>query len=193
MNCNVKLYWKETMINNLFKNIILETDRLILRNFVKEDKDDFYIISRDPKIYETLPEDHMYSMDEISEIIDWFIYQYDNNTLKNIPKFPLAIILKNEQKLIGDIGIGHYSNDKSKMELFYFINSNYWNNGYVSEAVKIFLKYVKENELAISLLGTVVSKNIASIKILMKNGFQKMGTDYIEDNHKREIYELKII
>jgi hypothetical protein len=30
------------MTNNIFKNVILETDRLILRNFVKEDKDDFY-------------------------------------------------------------------------------------------------------------------------------------------------------
>jgi ribosomal-protein-alanine N-acetyltransferase len=135
----------------------------------------------------------MYSIEENSEIIDWFIYQYDYNTLKNIPKFPLAIILKNEQKLIGDIGIGHYSNDKSKMEIFYFINSNYWNNGYVSEAVKVFLKYVKEHKLVTSLIGAVVPENIASIKILIKNGFQKIGNDYIEDNHKREIYELKII
>ena len=181
------------MINSIFKNIFLETDRLILRNFVKEDRNDFFTITRDPNIYETLPEDHMYSIDEISEIIDWFIYQYDNNTIKNIPKFPLAILLKNEQKLIGDIGIGHYASNKSKMEIFYFINSNYWNNGYVSEATEVFLKFVKENKLVTSLIGTVVPKNIGSKRILLKNGFQKMGNDYIEDKHKREIYELKMV
>jgi RimJ/RimL family protein N-acetyltransferase len=180
------------MINNIFKNVLIETDRLILRNFVKEDKNDFYIISKDPKIYETLPEDHIYSMNEISEIIDWFIYQYDNNALKNIPKFALAIILKNEEKLIGNIGIGYYSNDKSKMEIFYFINSDYCNKGYVSEATNVFLKFVKENGLVTSLIGTVVPKNIASTKILMKNGFKKVGYDYIKDKYKREIYELKI-
>jgi len=54
------------------------------------------------------------------EFLNRFINQYDNNTLQNIPKFPLAIILKEGNKLIGNIGIGHYSNDKSKMEIFLF-------------------------------------------------------------------------
>jgi len=179
---------EENMIN-MFKNVTVETDRLILRNFTYEDKNEFYSITRDTKLYETLPEDHMYSMKEISEIIDWFISQYDNNSLKNIPKFPLAIILKEGNKLIGNIGIGHYSNDKSKMEIFYFINSEYWNKGYVSEAVDVFLKYVKENNLATSLIGAVVPNNTASIKILLKNGFVKINC---KDSNNRNIYELKI-
>ena len=178
------------MKNNMFKNVAIETDRLILRNFTYEDKNEFYSITRDTKLYETLPEDHMYSMNEISEIIDWFISQYDNNSLKNIPKFTLAIILKEGNKLIGNIGIGHYSNDKSKMEIFYFINSEYWNKGYVSEAAEAFLKYVKENKLVTSLVGTVVQHNIASRKILLKNGFIKINC---KDNHNRDVYELKIV
>ena len=178
------------MRNNMFKNVVLETERLILRNFTYEDKNRFFTITRDPKLYETLPEDHMYSIDEISDIIDWFINQYENNSLENIPKFPLAIILKEDNKLIGDIGIGYYSNDKSKMEIFYFINSEFWNKGYVSEAVHVFLKYVKENKLVSSLIGAVVSHNIASIKILIKNGFKKI--DY-KDSHNRNVYELKVI
>jgi ribosomal-protein-alanine N-acetyltransferase len=173
------------MEKNVFKNVFLLTDRLILRNFTHDDKNEFYSITRDPKIYETLPEDHMYSMDEISEIIDWFVYQYDNNKPDNIPKFPLAIILKNEQKMIGNIGIGHYSYDKSKKEIFYFINSKYWNKGYTSEAVEMFLQYVKDNKLASSLIGAVVPQNTASSKILIKNGFKKIGYE-----NNKEVYEL---
>jgi ribosomal-protein-alanine N-acetyltransferase len=180
------------MGNAVFKNVFIKTDRLILRNFTHKDKNDFYSITRDQKLYETLPEDHMYSFDEISEIIDWFIYQYDNNTLGNIPKFPLAIILKENNKLIGNVGIGHYSLDKSKMEIFYFVNSNFWNKGYVSEAIDIFLKYIKKNKLVTSLIGTVVPKNIASAKILIKNGFQKIEYNHIIDEYKRDVYELKI-
>jgi RimJ/RimL family protein N-acetyltransferase len=171
--------------NNVFKNVFLETDRLILRNFTNEDKNEFYSITRDPEIYETLPEDHMYSMDEISEIIDWFVYQYDNNRLDDIPKFPLGKILKDEQKMIGNIGIGHYSYDKSKMEIFYFINSKYWNKRYASEAVEIFLKYVKDNKLVSSLIGAVVPQNTASSKILIKNGLKKIGYE-----NNKEVYEL---
>jgi RimJ/RimL family protein N-acetyltransferase len=177
------------MENNLFKDVVLETDRLILRNFVQDDKNDFYSIVQDPRIYETLPEDHMYSMDEVSEIIDWFINQYDNNTLECIPKFPLAIILKEDNKLIGDIGIGHYSNDKTKMEIFYFINSKYWNKGYVSEAVSVFLKYLKDYRIVSSLIGIVVPHNVASSRILLKNNFIKI--EY-EDKHKRDVYELRV-
>jgi len=173
----------------MFKNVAIETDRLILRNFTYDDKNEFYSITRDTKLYETLPEDHMYSMNEISEIIDWFIRQYDNNSLENIPKFPLAIILKEGNKLIGNIGIGHYSDDKSKMEIFYFINSEYWNKGYASEAVNVFLKYVKNNNLATSLIGAVVPYNTASIKILTKNRFKKSNC---KDSHNRNVYELKI-
>ena len=177
------------MDNNMFKNVILETDRLILRNFTQEDKNEFYIITRDPKIYETLPEDHIYSLEEISEIIDWFIYQYNNNIPENIPKYSLAIVLKDEQKIIGDIGIGQYSNDRTKTEIFYFINSKYWNKGYVSEATNVFLNHVKINKLVHTLIGTVVPKNIASKKILIKNGFKEIKHEY---NDERDMYELKI-
>ena len=173
----------------MFKNILIETDRLILRNFTLKDKNEFFSITRDPKIYETLPEDHMYSFDEISDIIDWFINQYDKNTLENIQKFPLAIILKDKQKLIGNIGIGQYYADKTKMEIFYFINSKYWNNGYVSEAIDEFLDYVKNNKLVSTLFGSVVQGNIASIKILIKNGFKKI--EY-KDEYNRDYYELKL-
>jgi len=177
------------MDNNIFKDIFLETNRLILRNFTNEDKNEFFEITRDPLIYETLPEDHMYSKNEISEIIDWFIHLYSMNSLGNIPKFPLAIILKNEQKLIGDIGIGQYSMDKSKMEIFYFINSKYWNKKYMTEALDVFLKYVKDHKLVFSLIGTVVPKNIASSNLLIKNGFIKIKHDYKDT---RDMYELKI-
>jgi RimJ/RimL family protein N-acetyltransferase len=172
---------------SVFNNVFLETKRLILKNFTHEDKDDFFHITRDTKIYETLPDDHMYSMEEISKIIDWFIYQYDHNTLENIPKFPLAIFLKKENALIGNIGIGHYSGDESMMEIFYFLNSQYWNKGFMTEAFEIFLEYVKKHKFVSSLIGAVVPKNIASIKILEKKGFKAISHEY---NDKRIIYEL---
>jgi len=75
------------------------------------------------------------------------------------------------------------------MEIFYFINPQYWNKGYVSEAAEVFLKYAKENKLVSSLIATVVPHNIASIKILLKNGFEKI--DY-KDDLNRNVYELKL-
>jgi ribosomal-protein-alanine N-acetyltransferase len=75
------------------------------------------------------------------------------------------------------------------MEIFYFINSHCWNKGYTTEAVKIFLAYIKENKLVSSLIGTIMPRNIASSKILINNGFKKIVNEY---NDERDIYEIKI-
>lgn len=177
------------MCNSLFENVNIETNRLNLRCFTLEDKEEFYKIIQDPILYETSPEDHMYNREEVDEIIDWFVSRYSKNIIGNIPKFPLAIVLKDEGNIIGNIGIGHYMLDKSKMEIFYFINSGYWHKGYTSEAIEAFLEYIKENHMVDSLIGTVVDKNVASKKILTKNGFKKIEHNY---DDKREMYLLEL-
>jgi [ribosomal protein S5]-alanine N-acetyltransferase len=126
----------------------LETERLLLRCFTKADKKEFYELIQDPSLYATLPEDHMYNREEVSEIIDWFVYRYEVNTLEEIHKFPLAIILKEDGKMLGDIGIGAYSQDREATEVFAFIGSKYWNRGYVSEAMARLMDYVREQGLA---------------------------------------------
>ena len=156
---------------SLFENVEIHTERLKLRCFINTDKEDFYSILQDPVLYKTLPNDHMYNREEVNEIIDWFLEKYKENTIENIEKFTLAIILKEENRIIGDIGIGKYSKDETKTEFFYFINSRYWNRGIVSEAARVFLEYIQINELAKELIADVVIGNTASCRILEKNGF----------------------
>jgi len=150
----------------IFNNLVIETDRLVLRNFMKSDKNEFYDIVQDPKLYATLPEDHMYTYDEVNEIVNWFIERYEKNTINDIAKFPLAIKMKENNKMIGDIGIGQYSQDKKEIEVFYFINSQYWNQGYASEAMEAFMKYLMRNRIVNHLIANYVKGNIASEKYL---------------------------
>lgn len=153
------------------ENIRLETDRLVLRPFIREDKEEFYRIVQDPEIYKTLPEDHMYDRDEISEIIDWFVETYRRNAPGNIIKLPLALCLKPDLRMIGDMGIGKLSYDESETEVFYFINSAYWGRGYVSEAMGAFMPFIKERIRIARFVAYVVDGNRASSRILEKNGF----------------------
>jgi Acetyltransferases, including N-acetylases of ribosomal proteins len=175
------------MALNVFNNVELETERLVLRNFRNEDKQEFYSIIQDPQLYKTLPEDHMYNLEEVNNIVNWFIYRYDQNTLGDIAKFPLVISLKENNQIIGDIGIGNYFKDKTATEVFYFINSTYWNKGYVSEAMEVFMKYIRENKLAKRLIANIVQGNVASEKILIKNGFKYFDHKYDDE---RIFYEL---
>jgi len=176
-------------MDNVFKEVYLESERIIIRNIIQEDKKDLFELYQDPSINESFLVNR--SIEEVSGIIDWYIKHYDINTLETIPIFNLAIIQKNEQKLIGDIGIRNYPKDRTKNELFIMINKNYWNKGYASEATKVFLDYIKNNNLVSTLFGAISPKNIASSKILLKNGFKIMEYNF-EDEYMKDFYELKI-
>ena len=173
----------------LFSDVQLETKRLLLRSFTSADKEEFYKILQDEKIYRTLPEDHMYNEQEVSEIIDWFVATYNKNEKEHIIKIPLAIVLKRTNEIIGDIGIGQLSFDETETEVFYFINSRYWNNGYVSEAMNAFMEYIKNTNMVNKLVAAVVPGNTASQRILLKNGFSEIKNPYGNCN---KIYELRL-
>ena len=174
----------------IFRNVRIETPRLVLKSFRHEDKDTFYKLIQDPQIYKTMPEDHMYNREEVGEIVDYFIHCSSVNKVNNVPKFSLVITLRESGEMIGDIGIGHYSNDGQRTEIFYFLNSKFWNNGFASEAAGVLLRYVKENRIVEKLIGTVVPGNEASARILKKNGFRRIEHSYDDE---REFYELEVL
>ena len=173
----------------VFKDVRIATPRLVLRAFRHDDKDTFYSLIQDPQIYRTMPEDHMYNREEVGEIVDYFIHCYGVNRVNNVPKFSLAIVLRECGEMIGDVGIGHYSKDPQRTEIFYFLNSRYWNRGFASEAARAFLNYVRRNWIVEKLIGTVVPGNEASARILEKNGFRRIEHSYDDE---REFYELQI-
>ena len=106
-----------------------------------------------------------------------------------------AIVLKEHKKAIGFIRLfpdnnrGQYD---TKM-INYLLNENYWNNGYMTEAVKCVVKYAFE-ELNIDLLSAFcVPQNIRSKSVLEKSGFQYEWT--IKNGYKRydgETYDAVI-
>lgn len=100
-----------------------------------------------------------------------------------------AIILKECRKAIGVIKIypdnnrGQYY---AKM-INYLLNENYWNNGYMTEAVKRIIGYAFE-DLGIDLLSAFTTpKNIGSKLVLEKSGFTYEGT--IKNGYERYDHE----
>ena len=60
-----------------------------------------------------------------------------------------------------------------KSEITYWIDKHFWGKGIATNALASFL----EKELARPLLGRVAFDNLGSQKVLLKNGFKKIGTD----------------
>ena len=118
--------------------IQLETERLILRPFVKEDLDDFYAYASVEGVGEMAGWKHHASKEETQKILDMFI---ESNQV-------FAIYHKEDQKVIGSLEIKKYGREEALTEfatyqgreLGFVLSKDYWGSGIMPEAVKAVIK-----------------------------------------------------
>jgi len=130
---------EETMNAEIdISNVKLETERLILRAWEITDLDNFFEYASINGVGEKAGWEHHKSKDESLEILKMFIDE----------KKVFAIVLKENQKTIGSIGIEECRQDLDKnlenllgRELGYVLSKDYWNKGIMTEAVSKVIEY----------------------------------------------------
>lgn len=153
----------------MFKDIQIETPRLILRPFRPEDTGAFHVILSQPEVMHYLPESVM-TLDEVRKIVDWYQTCYEKNTPEKIIKWALAVWLKETSEIIGWAGVGPLEFDESQTEMFYGLSSEYWGQGYATEAAEAVVDYAFNVIGLKRLVGVAKPENAASVKILEKIG-----------------------
>lgn len=96
-----------------------------------------------------------------------------------------GIVLKENKKFIGTLGLNGLQLKNKKAEIGYEIHPSFWRKGYTSEAIKEVLRYSYQ-ELKLNRIGAVVYlENEASSNLLQKLGFKKEGVlrDYLFQNN----------
>ena len=166
-------------------NVILETDRLILRAWEITDLDDFFEYASVEGVGEKAGWEHHKSKDKSLEILKMFIEE----------KKVFAIVLKENQKVIGSIGIEELSEELDKdldnllgRELGYVLNKDYWNKGIMKEAVSKVVDYCFNTLKLNFLMASYFNHNIASKKVLEKLNF-KFYKDIIIETRYNNIKE----
>ncbi|CRY53603.1 MULTISPECIES: GNAT family N-acetyltransferase [Yersinia] len=161
----------------------LETPRLILRPFQFDDADRVYELVNDPLISDvTANIPHPYSLVLAKEWIASHSSNWEESTLA-----AFAIIRKDDQGLIGAISLMDINCEKA--EVGYWLGQAYWNQGYCSEAC-VAISLFGFNTLNLSAIsGRHLHRNPASGKVLIKNGFQFIGSRHMKTK-KREHDEL---
>ena len=150
-------------------NVILETDRLILRAWKITDLDDLFEYASVNGVGEKAGWEYLKSKDESLEILKMFIDE----------KKVFAIVLKKNQKVIGSIGIEECRQDLDKnlenllgRELGYVLSKDYWNKGIMTEAVSKVIEYCFKILKLNYLIATYFNYNIESKKVLEKLNFK---------------------
>lgn len=159
-------------------NVILQSERLILRPFKQEDLKDFNEYASVAGVGECAGWKHHESIKESQEILDKFI----------VDKKTFALVYKENNKIIGSIGIEKYGleekltefNGYYGRELGYVLSKDYWGKGIMSEAVKRVIDYLF-NDLDLDfLLCGYFDFNDRSRRVQEKCGFipyRKIITD----------------
>ena len=152
------------------QNIVLETERLVLRFIDKKDEDAiFENVFHDKEALKYYIAEYKENREEFSidKLIDYSI---------NTQRYMLAIILKEDGKCIGMI---HQCSTPDNIfrtsEIGYVLGSNYWHKGYATESLKAFINYLFEIGIHKVFCGHII-ENAASGKVMQKVGMIYEGT-----------------
>ena len=156
---------------------LLNTERLCLRKIQKRDLEDIIEIYSSKEIFQYTNSD----MDLSSE----FFHIEKDCALSMIESWETdgdlmcwGIVLKHESKLIGRIYLyGITGNEYAgyRVDVGYSISVAYSGHGYATEAVKRLTDYGFAELKVTRFQAEILPKNVASIKVCEKSGFQNEG------------------
>lgn len=151
----------------------LETERLILRFYKPTDFDDYWGYVKQPNIG---PRCGWTAPKTKEDAHKWFDKALTNPLL-------FAIVLKDSNKYIGTIEImpndKHYeewsSNFENSKEIGAWLAEEFWNGGYMTEALGEILKYCFNILGVCEVFGSNFEPNIGSQRIQEKSGMKFVG------------------
>lgn len=144
----------------------LTTQRLLLRQLNKSDDLTLYALRTDERVNKYIVR-RLHS--DISETRK-FIKMINDGILKRNWLY-WAICLPDRPELIGTICLWNFSDDQSTAEIGYELHPDYHGMGYMDEAVKQIIRYSFDILWVKKLEAFTHRDNIASAKLLEKNGF----------------------
>lgn len=157
-------------------DLLLETERLVLRPLELSDAEAMFAMDRNPEVHKYLWQTPSKAIEESIKVIEYVKKQYADN---NIGRY--ATILKETGDFIGWTGIkfvnDHVENGNTNFyDYGYRLDEKFWNKGYATEASILWLDY-GFNQMKIDQMNAYThAENGASNHVL-----QKVGMHFMED------------
>jgi ribosomal-protein-alanine N-acetyltransferase len=147
--------------------LMLETERLRFRRFELTDAEELFHHHREAELVKWIPNESYASMEETNEAIAFFGDCVDKGKLPYV----MAIVMKENGKMIGDAGINEVEGGSGEVEVGFSICEGYQGNGYAKEALKAITQFAAAHFKANVLYGRILHGNTASIKVVKGCGY----------------------
>jgi ribosomal-protein-alanine N-acetyltransferase len=145
---------------------VLETERLTLRELNLNDAKAIFGLRTNKEINEFIDRKRLNNLSESRAFIDLI----SKLTATNKGLF-WVLESKNNQQLIGTIGLRNFEDEKNYAEIGYELDPSYHQRGFMSEAFEAILKFGFENLELKTIEAFTHQKNTASIALLKKQQF----------------------
>lgn len=149
----------------------LETDRLLIRDYVKEDLEMVHQLVQSPEIYE-----HQSwgpnSFEDSKNHVGQCLQQQMESPRQS---FEFCITDRSTKEIIGAIGLRIRSSFNRSGDLGYWIRRDLWGHGLATEATQRIIQFGFDDLNMNRLWATASTKNLASLRVLQKAGMQREG------------------
>lgn len=170
----------------------LETERLILRKY---NKDDFRMLFKNYVSDKNVPRYCTWkpckTQEEADKLLELWYKGYENPE-----KLMWMIVEKASGQGIGIIRVTHKWLEENKCEIGYSMGSKWWNKGYMTETVITIIKFLIKEIGFYTIVADVSEDNIGSRRVLEKAGFtlyeKQDGTLYYKYTLKEKIIDYFI-
>lgn len=164
--------------------MVIETDRLILREMTDDDYDALYTVLADLDIMEHYP----YTFDE-DRVREWI--------RKNIERYKVfgfglwAVVLKETGEMIGDCGLTmQIINEQIRPEIGYHIRKDCQQRGYASEAAKAVRDWTFMNTPFNIIYSYMKDTNVPSYRTAMAYGCHLVDEFEDDTNKITKVYAI---
>ena len=126
-----------------------------------------------------------------SELIPFVLSQLDSSP-QIANWLPWAIVDRQTESLVGDVGFKGAPDDGGNCEIGYSIISSFRQRGYATEAVGSILTWAKQIPHIRTIRAEALEINRSSRRVLEKHGFLSAGTYVHSEDGLTRRYELSI-
>ena len=155
--------------------VIFETQRLVVRVYSEDDKDNFFLLNGNPDVMRFI------RPVKSREEADAFLLQVIDYSRQTGIYGRWAVVDKISEEFIGSFALIPVENSE-KMQLGYALLPQHWRKGYATELTREGLRYVFTKTSLDVIYAYTELPNILSQQVLLKCGFIQTGKK--EDGEK---------
>ena len=146
--------------------IVLETPRLLLRHFTRDDVDAMFAIIGDRVTMQYYPA--AFTRKDAENWIERNIRRY-----ADLGYGLYAIALKSSGEFVGDCGLAQQDVEgEPMMEVGYHLHRDHWGHGYATEAARACMDYGFRQWQPDKIISLIRPENLPSRRVAERNGMQ---------------------